>query len=332
MKNTILFILVLVTSSCSTIPKSPLDLLSSQNTTSTSVEAMDRRYPYLKVTLRPFQVWDKDSTTPGATPLQNMRARQIDIKEKYNILRRVDFMRFVVNTPEFETNLLNGVYRSARNVTGSRGVIKVGDIYDNNRILELLQKLIMNTRIGKQPLSSGAAAVGMLGSSFYVTGESKMNNSAFIIFPNRDYWGEGGYNNDNFPSNIYIAGVIFHELIHNMGFNHEDPIHGNDTVYGIQNMFIKTAQDPKWQKKYGKQLASYKLYQTKYKDWLTFITTPTRVHAKQSPIPNNDTYDREYPGELETGQQGPQNEETVVCILYPDGTHKLVKMRNGRMI
>ena len=318
MKKIILFILIIL-SSCSFVPESPLDLLSSQNTTSTSVEEMDRRYPYLKVTLRPFEV--HESTL-------NERARQIDIKEKRNILEKVEFMRFIINTPEFETNLLKGTFKSARTSTGYYGTVSWGDTYDNKRILELLQNAHISTRFGKQHLNSGVGGAANLGPHFYITANSLDSMLAakgnFIILPNREYWAEGGYLKD-----AYIAGLIFHELLHNMGFNHGGPSH--DTVYGVQGVLTATV-NAEWRKKYKKQLASYKLYQTKYADWLTFITTPTRVHAKQSPMLNNDTYDREYPGELQVGQQGPQNEETIVCILYKDGTHKLVKMRNGRII
>ncbi len=276
-----------IMSSCSFVPDSPMNLLSSQKVGETlSIEEMNRMYPYLNIVLRPFEVQDKDSSVAGATELDNMRARQIDAIEKYNILRRVDFMRFVVNTPEFETNLLKGKFRSARTATGFYGSIKVGDYYDNKRILALLQSLQINTRIGKQPLSGGAVAMGEIGKAFYVTADSQtsmveqMGYSAFIIFPNGDYWGLGAYNEDNFSDNIYIAGVIFHELLHNIGFIHEEPVHGQDTVYGIQNVFTQTAQDLVWQTKYQRQLKTYQYVQTKYRDWLTFTTTPTRVNTK----------------------------------------------------
>ena len=332
MKNIGILIFV-VMSSCSFVPNSPTDLLSSQKVGGThSIEEMNRMYPYLNTVLRPFEVQDKNSPVYGATELDNMRARQIDATEKYNMLRRVDFMRFVVNTPEFETNLLKGKFRSARTAKGVYGSIKVGDYYDNNRILVLLQSLIINTRIGKQPLSAAAAAVGLLGKPLYVTANSQnsmveqMGYGAFIIFPNRDYWGVGGYNNDNFPSNIYISSLIFHELLHNMGFAHEETLHGQDTVYGIQNVFVQTAQDPVWQKKYQRSLKVYQYVQTKHKDWLTFTTTPTRINVRQGAKRTDESYNK---NDIELGVS---EEQIEVCILNLDGSYTIKTTTKRKML
>lgn len=59
------------------------------------------------------------------------------------------------------------------------------------------------------------AAAGVVGVKLYVLAndDAKISNAYWIAFPNRDIWSKGSYRDD-----IYMAGVAFHEMLHNTGF------------------------------------------------------------------------------------------------------------------
>lgn len=320
MKNIIMFILVFVASSCSIVPKSPLDLLSSKNT-NMSIEEMNKAYPFWNMKLSPFRVDNLNAGTSSAggsestDPEMNRNARILNIRSKEVMLERLNIIRFVVNTPEFANLLRTRTFRSSRNA----GSVKLGDILDNERLVKVLQKASFSSQIRKTKVVRGAIAHANLGAFLYLASDETLNNSSFrgwyVAFANTESW--EGYNT------LYIAGVLFHELLHNMGFNH---LTSDDATNGIERVFLETYEDPKWQRKYKQQLISYQYYTKKYANFLQEDSL-----ANQS---------RQFNGtDLFTADQTRSedsytrnNEIEEICIFYLDGTYKLVKMQNGRII
>lgn len=296
MKNIILLIII-ISSSCTTAikePSTPVDP-SSPN----YLEELDKKYPDLPIKLNPFVVEDRDSNGPNE---DHIRARKIDIKEKEYMLRNFDLMRFVVNTPEFKAAVLDPVYkfRAGRTATGTYGSIREGDYYNKTKLLALLKYASITTFIVKTDVSTDAVAQGLAGPSYYVCVDLLNNPSrgpwdtvVNILFPNRDYWANEdiGYGKE-FPDNRTITALMLHELMHNLGTKHGKSLlpHPEDTATGMQDIFMATTGDRAWQNKYRQEIKAYKYYQTKYKDWLTFTTTPTKVNVKQTPTFTSDTY------------------------------------------
>ena len=323
MKNIILFILVFVASSCSTIPKSPLDLLSSQNA-SMSVEDMNRAYPYWNMKPFEFGVADLDAGSQGGDistdPEKNRNARILTIRSKEIMLERLNNIRFVVNTPEFADLLRTKTFHSSRAGSGVFGSIKHGEAMDSERLVKVVQKASFYSRITKTQVLAGAVAHANVGTFLYVASDAELANVSFkglyVAFPNRWHWED-----EVTYKGTFLDEAIFHELLHNMGFNHNV---GNDATNGIQRVFSIIYNDPKWQKKYKKQLAAFQYYTKKYSHYL--LADSLAVQKKQL----NDT--DLFTADQTRSENTHSNEIEVVCVLYPDGTHKLVKMQNGRMI
>ena len=319
MKNIILFILVFVTSSCSFVPETPFDLLSSQNT-STALAEMERRYPYWNMKLSRFGVDDKDSGELGgpvsSDPEKNKNARILTIRSKEIMLERLNNLKFVINTPEFADLLRTKTFYSSRN--GSS--IKLGEAMDSERLLKVVQKVAFSSAIIKTQVISGGAAHGSVGGFIYEASDAGLANVSsggfYVAFPNRWHWEDL-----KVYEGTWLEEGLFHEFLHNLGFNHNVK---NDATYGMQDVFSKTYNDPKWQRKYRQQLASFQYYTKKYSHYL--LADSLAVPKKQL----NDT--DLFTADQTRSENTHSNEIEVVCVLYPDGTHKLVKMQNGRMI
>ena len=316
MKNIILCILIIL-SSCSFVPESPLDLLSSQNT-SMSLANMERRYPYFNTKVSSFRVMDEDPgfyhTTPPLTPERAKESRRISIRGKEAMLNKLSAIRFVINTPEFAELLKTRQFYSSYTKEGPYGSIKKGDPMDSERLLYVLQKVNYQVRINRRAVPQNAAASANVGTFLYLADDQELANvtfkELFVNYPNRENW--EGYSNTP-----YYLGILFHELVHNMGFNHHLAGTGlADATVGLQNVMADVFRDPKWQKKYKKQLESYQYYTKKYEHLLQEDTVV--IPAKK--FDDTDLFSID------------QIQTEEVCILYPDGTHKLVKVRNGRMI
>ena len=308
MKNIWILIFVIITSSCSTAVKEPLTPDSSIPSTPLDpsipidpskpiepsipldpsspnyLEELDKRYPYLPIKLKPFEVADKDSSFSGASDEENKEARKIDIKEKEYMLKHLDLLRFVVNTPEFEKEVFLEVhkFRVGRDAKGAYGTIKEGDYYNKTKLLALLKHASITTYIRKDALSPGTEGLGKAGPSYYVDvdldnnpSKGPWNTDALIMFPNNSYWAssEFGYGQE-FPHNIEIVGLMLHELMHNLGTKHGAVVSPEDTAVVMHNVFRATTSEPEWRNKYRKQVKEYKYYQTKYKDFLISTTTP----------------------------------------------------------
>ena len=280
MKNMWILIFVMIASSCSTTDKPATPDSSIPN----YLEELDKQYPYLPIRLNPFVVEDKIVSKPDATEEDNRSAKKIDIKEKEYMLKHLDLMRFVINTPEFEAAVLDPDYkfRAGRTATGTYGSIREGDHYDKTKLLALLKYASITTYFMKTDVGADAVALGKAGPSYYVDvdllnnpSKGPWNTDALIMFPNREYWADGEYGyGQEFPANIDIVALMFHELMHNLGAKHGAEVHHEDTAYVMQDIFRATTSDPEWRNKYRKQVKEYNYYQTKYKDYLTSPTIP----------------------------------------------------------
>jgi hypothetical protein len=245
----------------------------------------DNKYPYLPIKLKAFEVEDKDSNGYNPTDEDHIRARKIDIKEKEYMLKHLDLIRFVINTPEFEAAIFDPDYkfRAGRTATGTYGTIGEGEYYDKTKLLALLKYASITTYFIKTDIGGDATALGKAGRPYYVDVDLLKNPSkgpwdtdAHILFPNRVDWADGefgGYGQE-FPDNIDIAAIMFHELMHNLGTKHGKAVHPEDTSEVMEDIFRATVNGA-WRKKYGKQVKEYNYYQIKYKNFLTFTTTPT---------------------------------------------------------
>jgi len=303
--------LILLLGSCSFTPSDPADLMTSQNNYSFDLETQGKQYPFWNISFTGFFVADQDPrSVSNPTEQQKYDSRLININDKRLMLKSLAFLRFVINTPEFTTNVLKQKYQSSRTVTDSRGSVKEGDPLDSKRILEILQKRSYSLQIQKRIMDSEAAAIGVLGPFIYLMDDNNpsVNNSSWIAFPNDQNWSTGGY-----LKQVYIAGVIFHEMLHNTGFTHKDKV-SNDATYGTQYVFKIVASDPTWQRKYQKQLQTYiNYYIDRYqKEWL--LTDTIAVKKKKIRSKRDLAFKRVV-------------QETVeICILNKDGTHTIKKI------
>ncbi len=296
--------------SCSNKQLSPSDLSLTANNASLneSLESKNRRLPFWGVDLKGFQVLDHDSNGVGATAEDHAKARIMTATSKKRMLDILDVIRFVINTPEFEEEMLssNRKFRSARTTKGPVGAIKKNDYYDNKRVFETLQNVKYKITISKQKLSLSAAAVASVANEhlYLYPADNKLykRENMFIALPNRDNWDGGGYLNT-----AYMGGVVLHEIVHNLGYTHGASSH--DTVYGVQDVFLKVYNNKEWQAKYKTKLSQFTpYYSILHEDQLTFDTL--------APTPKS---------QKNINEQIVENHSEYACQLNVDGTYNLIK-------
>ncbi len=246
----------------------------------------DNKYPYLPIKLKEFVVTDKNSTSSDATADDNRKSREISIEEKAHVLEAIDIMRFVVNTSEFKDEFFNDIYKFEAAEYG-RGIrtIKKGDYYYKNIIFNMLKNAAITTYIMKDDINGTANALGTLGPHFYVNvnatnpiieGDKNGDLDLLIMLPNNFYWAEkNGFYGDKYK----LAEIIFHELIHNLGFNHlnnspNEIWNQYDTAEFMEDIFREVVSKSKFKNKYKSELKQYNYYQTKYKKFLKSKTIP----------------------------------------------------------
>lgn len=305
------FTLAFFVLSCDNKQLSPSDLLLTEDNTSPSesLESKNRRLPFFGIELKEFYVIDENSNGDGATAEDNARARIITATSKKRMLDALDIIRFVINTPEFEKEMLSSStkFRSARTTTGPLGdSINKNDFYDNKKVFQTLQNVKYKVTIRKGQIPLGAAAVGVVANQhLYVypaDNEFYKRENMWIAFPNRENWDSSGY-----LQTAYIASVILHEIVHNMGYTHGAS--SDDTVYGIQDIFLKVYNDKEWQEKYKAQLKQFTpYYSVLHENEVAFDTkagsTRNQVGINAQVIENNLEY---------------------ACQLNVDGTYNIIK-------
>ncbi len=248
------------------------------------LDALDEKYPYLAINLSAFKVTDKDSPLSSATAEDNINSRVITVGEKEHILKAIDIMRFALNTPEFKEEYDNDTYyqfRSSRDYNGTERSIKQFELFDKNIVWAILTNAKITTYILKENIGSTANAIGTHGPSFYtsinlenpvVEGDKNDNwivQDLLIGLPNTVLWNDSS---KLYGDEYELASIIFHELIHNLGFNHHT--RDFDTADTMEDLFYTVVSKKSWQNKYKDEIENFKYYRTKYEDFLLEDTKP----------------------------------------------------------
>ncbi|MGL5722297.1 MAG: hypothetical protein ACRCY4_07855 [Brevinema sp.] len=298
MKYIVLFIIFMT--GCSVLPDS-----SNGNPDLLNAETLSQRFPFWDVRLGAFTVLNDplNPEIPSPTALQIDQHLRLSIADKRLMLRRMDLVRFVVNTPEFEQQVLRGTFVGTHNAQGPLGTMRLNERLDNARLLKIIKARRYPVEIRKAQIPLEAAAVGQVGSPLYVLADDDIRStfSWWIALPNRDIWTEGRYRDD-----ASIAGTIFHEMLHNTGFGHIDNVfQAPDPVYGVQLVLENLLRDTSFRLRYNSQITSILgLYESVYaSQWLVADTVPVSSRQVQRSLSVGDG---------------------IVCVLGFDGSHKMV--------
>lgn len=182
--------------------------------------AINKKYPYFDVRIKEFKIDDYSNHTPEEWEIiKNMK---FTAKEKEHVIRALALARFAVNTPEFEDMVMKSpnmyshkpgeVQGGAWNITGNQTWNKP---LDRQRLTEIIRgakysitflKLAWRNRyngsLGKQ------LAYAYHGYQPYKAGDRI----------------GGGYdlieNHNGLVTEAWTAQSIFHEAMHNLGFDH----------------------------------------------------------------------------------------------------------------
>ncbi|MGL5955348.1 MAG: hypothetical protein ACRC0X_01895 [Brevinema sp.] len=291
MYKIIVFFIIL--GACSVQEKSPR---SNQNPS----------YPFFDILFKGFEVFNQDSNDPEATAQDHINARILTINEKKIMLEALDTVRFIVNTPEFATLMKQKEYYAGANFSGVNGIVQQGEVYPNkDRLLNVIRMRKAGVVISKQKIDFEAFALGQLpvdtsGRFFnaYVDADDHPFNQEtfFIAFNNRQKWDDPIF----FEDEGFIAGVVFHELLHNMGFVHsEDLDFTKDTVYMLQEVLETLYNNLEWQNKYRTQLAYFRpFYPIINNEWLREDTLPQISRFMQKDMLEYDALGLAYDGAL----------------------------------
>ena len=242
-----------------------------------SKETIDEKYPYWQVGIERFEIDSR--LTKYAT---------ITVDEKKYMLVCMALIRLAVNTEEF----VNGVNEKKNELKSSVGdsydghTLVYGQQYEPQKLIDCIRSLKYDFVYVKMNTGGGT---GTVGKSRYLRhglqAESQIPIGKWVGF-NSGKWGSmedvlfGDYYTYRDQSQKYAntAGLMFHEHMHNIGFNHfgdyDVPAALQGIVKDILNRILwKDAiygTTPNLKNKYKKQveeLIAY--YLTEYKDLLT---------------------------------------------------------------
>ena len=236
-----------------------------------SKETIEQKYPYWQVGIDRFEINSKKYTA-------------ITIDEKKYMLVCMALIRMAVNTDEFVERVkkLDAELGSSVEDSYNGQVLKVGDKYDAQKIIDCVRSLKYNFGYRKVEGVAVGTGVGPVGKSRYlrygVQPDNEIPIGEWIGFSTGN-WGsiEDVLFGDYFTymqSQTYAntAGLMFHEHMHNIGFHHVGkyavPYTLQGVVTGILNEILW--KDAKLREKYSKQvdeLIAY--YLTEYKYLLT---------------------------------------------------------------
>ena len=323
-----IYILVFFLSAC-TMQNNyfPRPYFPSQHTAKTKADAI--KYPYFAMNFGTFFVTDQDSNgrrgdPDSPTADDHRRARQINTLEKHSMLGQMDIVRFVVNHEIFARELLSSpkTFQAAQYASGPVDTINLGDELDHERLLKVLRETVQTVDIVKQQMPHNILALGAVSREHaYVSGNLNRSYILPIVLPNRDKWDEIPYRGEHNSGYIHQAAILFHEIIHNMGFVHDagrlpstSLVDGGkmDAVNGAEQIFIKAAleifENGLDKNKNRLELRNFRdFYPTIHKNQL-FTTI---ADGNYRPVG--------------TRTRGGDN-DIVVCILTSDGVYKMGKL------
>ncbi len=233
-------------------------------------------FPGFDIIVKGFIAYAEDSDSPFATDEDNINSRKITVSEKNIVLEALDTIKFTVNTPEFEELMMAQTYYAGADFSGSLRSVKQGDEYDKEILLQAIKDRIGLVTIRKEQMpftcvfAMGQLPIDTTGRTYnaYVDDLTHSLSLAnlFISLNNRDQWDSV----DFYHNQGFLAGVIFHELLHNMGFTHADPLDVNkDTVYILGNVLTAVYNTDEFQEKYETALAAFRpFYPSLFSEYL----------------------------------------------------------------
>ena len=224
-------------------------------------EEINKKYPYWDVGVAEFKI--REDLTNYAT---------ITVEEKRFILRCMALMRTAVNTTEFPTKVNEKKNELGSSVDASYGnfSIKKGDMYDPNIMVKVI-RTVSHDFIYEKLKTGGAAGLGVVGQSRYVRyvggqDPNQIPTADWVGFVNANWIQWSG---NNLYGYAIFSGLMFHEHMHNIGFNH---VGAYAVPYALQDVVQKLIERILYgdlKDKYAKaldELTAY--YYTQYKDLL----------------------------------------------------------------
>uniref|UniRef100_UPI003F4B9BBC hypothetical protein n=1 Tax=Brachyspira catarrhinii TaxID=2528966 RepID=UPI003F4B9BBC len=239
-----------------------------------SKESIDKKYPYWQVGIENFEI---DSRLNKRTV--------ITVDEKKYILVCMALMRLAVNTDEFAERVkaLESSLKSSVGDSYGGYTLQYGEQYNAQKLIDSVRSLKYNFTYRKMNVSAGTGT-GEQGKSRYLRyglqNENDIPTGKWIGLSSGN-WGSlddvlfGDYFT-YMQSQTYanVAGLMFHEHMHNIGFNHFGDYNVPAALQGVVTQILhEILWDPIWgpalKNKYSKQLDELiAYYLTEYKHLL----------------------------------------------------------------
>ncbi len=290
---------------------SEIDFLSKKQVL--TEQEKDHLYPAWNISLRHLKNESKN--------------RAFTAEEKETTLSILSVIRFVVNTPEFEANILKRQLKSSENKSAqtTSASVKVGDKLDSEKVLRTVQRTLLETQISLAELTGGALGLGIVPKYYPYFEDVNHRKYESIMKANMSQvWVKftSRYNiTDSLASYAAIGETLLHEATHNLGFGHHDSIshYGPDVSYAMGQEYVKTLRDPAFLKKYKnefKRLVPY--FEEKYAQ---FITTEPAVKSKNVADSKNNHF------HVETHSHSGEALTIVECIIGSDAENYIKPFR-----
>lgn len=291
-----------------------IDALSSKQTL--SLEEKDMLYPAWNIRLR---------------YLKNESDRAFTAEDKVVTLRIMSVVRFVINTPEYETRIINLTLKATENKnsqTMKPEQVRVGDILDSKRVLGAVRKTLLTTEISYANLDPSVVGLGTVPNYYPYFEDPNHKDYASIISDNNiGTWIKVSRLYDfvnTLRAYADIGNTILHETVHNLGFSHHESVSSGDVAYSIGNTFSSLLKDKDFLEKYQdefKKLVPY--FEEKYRH---FIYAESAVTKSVVPLSVDTTY-------LNTRDSNGEPLTIIECII--EGSENYVKpfryvVQNGR--
>ena len=326
----LLFIFIFTLAGCSFVPNNVSELLANQKDSpfgsgnanpELSLEQKAILYPQFNVGVAGFAAVNEDPLSATATDAQKIYARTFSAQAKLYKLQSLDFIRFVIHTPEFEEALLKTKFILKREGTGTLGKSLATDVADHKRFLAILRSVESYSMIiSKRKIASGTVAQAVVGRNRYNDPPTYFNNTTQVstVWFRSDDILEKGTHAD---TQGYMMGVFFHEILHNLGFGHNDYISGTDVVYGVQGVLRSVSGNKAFLTKYATELARFRpYYEKKYSQYLladTLVGIATNQSRSRS---------------LQDVPEYQHDPDELVCVTYEDGTSRMMTFAEAERI
>lgn len=230
------------------------------------------QYPFWNLHFIGFIVQKPDSANPPSHQTKLIPA------EKEIMLRALDTLKFIINSSEFADTVLNTQFISSQDMSGPNGTIKTGEEFNNDRLLETIRKNTLSLAIQKSTIKYPILATGTVGEPLYVLSNHHIANKyAYMIMLQNDVrWDQY----QDYQNTGKMASIIFHEVLHNMGFIHlpntnlqNNSIKKKDCIYKLQEIVLDIYTKISVSPDKMKILDDFRpFYELKEKKWLRFDT------------------------------------------------------------